>query len=99
MDIKEYKCFSCEKINNYSSEMRCSSCNALHNESGEAQKFNLEFKLLTTGEEIKELLPLNENELRMVLGLSSINDDIWIKQLNIGEYINGVIKYTWQSII
>ena len=98
MDIREYQCFSCKKLNNYSDEMRCSSCGALHNEKGTEQLFSVSFAYLPKNEEITGLHPVNEQQLRMILGLSSVNDTIWIKTLEEGKYEVGVMKYAWEKV-
>lgn len=98
MKIEKFKCYSCEKLNNYSESMRCSSCNALHNKEGAEQLFKLSFTMLSTNVSIDDLQPINEKELRMVLGLSSVNDEIWIKQVELLTYSVGMIKYEWEKV-
>lgn len=98
MKIEKFKCSNCEKLNNYSESMRCSACNAPHNKEGNEQLFKLSFTMLATNTVVDDLNPINDKELRMVLGLSSLNDEIWVKQSEEGTYTVGMIKYEWKKV-
>jgi hypothetical protein len=98
MKIEKYKCCSCSKSNNYTDEMRCSSCGQLHNSIGEEQKFKIVVTILTSGTIVDDITELSEKEMRMVLGLSSVNDETWIKQVDSMSYTIGTIKYEWTRV-
>lgn len=98
MEIKKYKCFDCSKANNFTDDMRCSACGALHNSEGKEQKLKIKVTFLTNDTVIDDVTELNEKELRMVVGLSSVNDEIWIKTLELKTYTVGTVKYDWERI-
>lgn len=94
--MENYKCAECERLNNFSEEMRCDSCGFLHNKQGTEQLFSMGF--IYNGQKISDLDEVNENQLRMILGLSTVSDEIWRSTLKKGTYVNSAVEYFWETV-